>query len=201
MRTLAQSASSSSARMSGSDVSDPCPISAAGDMIATVSSVEIVTHGLSATSPLRAASARRPDAIVKVKPAAPTMKVRRLPAIFSNAVVMGSALLHDALDGADDARIGAAATDIGAHMVDDLRAAGLRVACQQIGRAHDLAGLTVAALRHPLGEPGLLHRMRGVGRKPLDGGDRLAGDLADLGLARELAPAVDVHHAGAAQAG
>jgi len=56
--------------MSGSDVSDPCPISAAGDMIATVSSVEIVTHGLSATSPLRAASARRPDAIVKVKPAA-----------------------------------------------------------------------------------------------------------------------------------
>ena len=47
-RTFDQSASSSSPRMSGRDVSDPCPISAAGDMIATVSSVEMVIHGLSA---------------------------------------------------------------------------------------------------------------------------------------------------------
>ena len=43
MRTLLQSASSSSATINGSDVSEPCPISAAGDMMAIVPSVEIVT--------------------------------------------------------------------------------------------------------------------------------------------------------------
>src|SRR5262249_34464143 len=40
-----------------------------------------------------------------------------------------------------------------------------------------------------------------IGRQPLDRGDRLAGDLRHLGLAGVSALAVDVHHAGAAQAG
>src|SRR5215472_13458423 len=100
MRTFAQSASSSSARISGSEVSDPCPISAAGDMIATVSSVAIVTHGLIVTSPLRAAAEIGiPD------------RDRH-----------GSGLPGGALDGAHNARIGPAATDIGAHVLDDLGA-------------------------------------------------------------------------------
>ena len=69
--------------MSGSDVSEPWPISAAGDMMATVSSVEIVTQGLSATSPLRAAApVRRPDVTVKVNPAAPIIRARRLTSVF-----------------------------------------------------------------------------------------------------------------------
>src|SRR5262249_16768037 len=75
----------------------------------------------------------------------------------------GSALLRDALDGADDARIGAAATDIGRHVLDDLRARRFRIVRQQVGGAHDLARLAVAALRHLLGEPGLLYRVRRVG--------------------------------------
>src|SRR6185437_12581684 len=69
--------------------------------------------------------------------------------------IHGSALLRRALDRADDARIGAAATEIGTHMLDDLGAAGVRIALQEIGGAHDLAGLAVAALRYALGEPGL----------------------------------------------
>ena len=75
---------------------------------------------------------------------------------------MAQASLRGAFDGADDAGIGAAAADIGAHMFDDLGAVGLRIMRQQVGGAHDLAGLAVAALRHPFGEPGLLHRMGGI---------------------------------------
>src|SRR4051794_16653561 len=112
-----------------------------------------------------------------------------------------SRLLRGALDRAHDALVGAAAADVRAHVLDDLGARRLGLLLEQIGRAHDLAGLAVAALRHPLGEPGLLHRMAGVGGQALDGGHRLAGDLRHLRLAGEGALAVDVHHAGAAQPG
>ena len=67
--------------MRGSEVSDPCPISAAGDMIATVSSVAIVTHGLIVllvlSGPSTAALATSEMAKAKVAPAAPTMSSRR----------------------------------------------------------------------------------------------------------------------------
>jgi hypothetical protein len=82
-RTFDQSASSSSARISGSEVSEPCPISAAGDMIATTSSVAIVTHGLifvpDTSDPTAAAAAApmSPRAMAKENPAAPTMNWRR----------------------------------------------------------------------------------------------------------------------------
>src|ERR1700720_3048750 len=112
-----------------------------------------------------------------------------------------SALLRGALNGAHDAWIGSAAADIGTHMRDDLVAIGPRILRQQIGRAHDLAGLAIATLRHSLGEPGLLHRMGRILRQPLDGGDRLAGDLGHPGLAREGAFAVDMDHASTAEAG
>ena len=47
MRTRDQSASSSSAMIKGSDVIEPCPISVAADMMVTVPSVAMLTHGLS----------------------------------------------------------------------------------------------------------------------------------------------------------
>ena len=47
IRTLVQSASSSSAMISGSEVIDPCPISVAADMIVMVPSVAMLIHGLS----------------------------------------------------------------------------------------------------------------------------------------------------------
>ena len=65
-------------------------------------------------------------------------------------------------------------------------------------RRHDLSGLAVAALRHVLGEPGLLHRMLAVGRQAFDGGDALIGDIADLNAAGAHGLAVHMHGAGAA---
>ena len=55
-------------------------LAAAGDMIATVSSVDIVTHGLKAVSlpAALAVPAGRRDATANVNPAAPIMKPRRL---------------------------------------------------------------------------------------------------------------------------
>ena len=53
IRTFCQSASSSSARISGNEVIEPCPISVAGDMRVIVPSSEMLTQGLSAL-PVRA---------------------------------------------------------------------------------------------------------------------------------------------------
>src|SRR5262249_3273899 len=203
MRTLPQSASSSSAMISGSEVIDPCPISVAADMMVTVPSVAMLIHGL-ITWPVRASASTAASSGRTVKandrPAAPSISWRRVNSVLFRGLFM-SRLPRGALDGAHDALIGAATADVGAHMLDDLRARRLRIAREQVGGAHDLAGLAVAALRHALGQPRLLHRMRGVGRQAFDGGHRPAGDLRDLRLAREGALAVDVHHAGAAQAG
>ena len=75
-------------------------------------------------------------------------------------------LLRGALDGAHDARIGAAAADVAVHVRDDLLARRLLVLREQRRRLHDLAGLAVAALRHLLGDPRLLQRMAAVGDRP-----------------------------------
>src|SRR5262247_1606953 len=166
MRTFDQSASSSSAMMSGSEVIDPCPISVAADMMVMVPSGVMLIHGLMvcpAPSAARtAASVRRPSEVSKL-----------LRGLFM------SRLPRRALDRAHDALIGAAATDIRAHVLDDLVARGLGLLLQEIGRAHDLAGLAVAALRHALGKPGFLNRMTAVGRQAFDGGDRFARELGE----------------------
>ena len=61
--------------------------------------------------------------------------------------------------------------------------ARFRLVLEQVRRTHDLAGLTVTALRHLLGEPGLLHRMTGIRRQALDCRHGLSGDLRNLRLA------------------
>src|SRR5258707_12120088 len=85
---------------------------------------------------------------VKVRPAAPTMNSRR--------VVMASALLHGALDRAHDARIGADAAHVRAHLGLDLLPRRARVRGEQRRAAHQLARLALAAFRHSLREPRLL---------------------------------------------
>src|SRR3954467_6003712 len=97
-----------------------------------------------------------------------------------------------------DALIGAAAADVGHRRVNVL-VGRPRVLLQERRRRHDLAGPAVAALRHVDRRPGLLHRMRRVRRKPLDGDDLVGGlDAADRDRARAHHFAVDVHRAGAA---
>jgi hypothetical protein len=78
-----------------------------------------------------------------------------------------------------------------AHLLDDLCASRVRLPLQQINRAHDLAGLTIAALRHTFGKPSLPHGMRGIRRKTLDGRHLLAGSIRHLHLARKRALAVE----------
>src|SRR6185503_19123838 len=60
--------------------------------------------------------------------------------------------------------IGAAAADVARHRLIDIRITRVLVARQQRGRAHQLAALTVAALRHVVGDPRLLQRMAVVAR-------------------------------------
>jgi hypothetical protein len=77
MRTFDQSASSSSAMISGSEVVDPCPISVAGDMMEMEPSVAMLTHGLSGLPAISAdgaaanASSSRASATANVSPATP----------------------------------------------------------------------------------------------------------------------------------
>src|SRR5258708_28878164 len=113
-------------------------------------------------------------------------------------LVHGSALPRRALDRADDFQIGAAAADIAVHMRDDLGPRRILVVREQLGRLHDMAGLAIAALRHLLGDPGFLQRMAAVGRKSLDGGDRLALDQRDRHGAGAHRLPIDVHRAGPA---
>src|SRR5882757_1199779 len=204
MRTCDQSASSSSAMINGSEVIDPCPISVAADMMVMLPSVAMLTQGLSIW-PVRstaktAASARPPSAMPNDRPAAPIIIWRRDTGI-SNSMkgLFMSRLQRRALNSAYNALIGPTATDVGAHVRDDLGAGRLWLLAKQVGRAHDLTGLTVAALRYPLGQPSFLERMAGVRRQPFDRGYRLACDVRHLRLAGERALAIDVHHAGAAQ--
>src|SRR5438132_3333746 len=129
---------------------------------------------------------------VKVRPAAPTMNCRRV-------IVSMSGLLRRALDRAHDARIRSATADVRAHVLLDLLARRMRIGGKERGRAHDLARLTVAALRHAFREPRALQRIEAPPREPFDGRHLAACDFRHGHETGEHALAVDVHHAGAAQ--
>src|ERR1700756_709083 len=86
--TLDQSAASSSARINGSEVNDPCPISVAGAMIDISPLGAILTHGLKGVPAMSGASVAacpnlsRPPATANVRPATPIMKPRRENPVF-----------------------------------------------------------------------------------------------------------------------
>jgi hypothetical protein len=101
------------------------------------------------------------------------------------------------MNGAADADVGPAAADIGEVGVD-IGVGRLRVLLQESGGGHDLPGLTITALRHVLGEPGLLHGVPGVRRKAFDGGDGLVGHIANLDAAGPHGLAIDMDGACAA---
>ena len=76
----------------------------------------------------------------------------------------------------------------------------MRVAGEQRGSGHDLAGLAIAALNDLEIEPGLLDL--GAGRRRadrLDGGDLGCADAVDRSDAGAGGGAVDMHRAGAAE--
>src|ERR1700746_174381 len=96
----------------------------------------------------------------------PFRKPRRLTFSITMRVMSGSCGCR--FDGGGDALIAAAAADVAAHRVVDLGLGrGLRRRQERRG-LHDLAGLTVAALRDIQGAPGLLYRMIAIAVESFD---------------------------------
>src|SRR4029079_12083441 len=170
--TLLQSHSSSSETSWARPVRVPCPISERAMRITQVSSGLIATQTLTSfAAPFCACangtfnpSARPPPATA----AEPTMNLRRESGLpFPNVIFLMAPSLRRApgvlaagrhVDGFTDALIGAAAADVG-HRGINVAVGRPWIFLQERGRRHDLAGLTVAALRHIDRRPSLLHWM------------------------------------------
>src|SRR3954453_17625443 len=219
--TFFQSHSSSSATSCARPVSVPWPISERAMRMTQVSSGLIATQMLTSVAPFCAIAsvtkgALKPSARPPLAAAAePTMNLRResfwpfpkiiffmacssRPAAGAIGCAARRRVAGRQMHGLADALIGAAAADIG-HRGVDVGGGRLRVFLQQRCRGHDLAGLAVAALRHVDRGPGLLHRMRGIGREAFDCDDLVAGlHRGKRDRAGALHLAVDVHRAGAA---
>src|SRR5205807_7735137 len=91
---------------------------------------------------------------------------------FSSSVRGGVDRLADLLEGP-------ASADIGDGLVDVL-VGRLRLLLEKGRDCHDHAALAIAALRHIVGDPGLLHLVQcAIAGESLDRGDLLANGLAD----------------------
>src|SRR5262252_7900434 len=181
--TLVQSHSSSSATSWASPVREPWPISERAIRITTVSSGRITTQALTSGEPSAARTMsgpngrRRPSASPPPAAAVPITKERRF--ILGMKFIGASLRVRGGVDRRAHLLEGPAAADIGEVGVD-VGVGRLRLVLEEIGDRHDHAGLTVAALRHVVFEPGLLHLVeRAVLGKPLDGGDLLADDVGE----------------------
>src|ERR1700754_1853710 len=202
--TLDQSHSSSSATSWARPVRVRWRISERAMRITVVSSGRITTQTLTSGEPSAARTTAGPP-VGRSKPmagpapavAVPMTKERRLrlTCLFmasSSSVCGGVDRLAHLLEGA-------AAADIGDGFVDVV-IARLRLLFQKRCHRHDHAALAIAALRHVAGDPGLLHPVQLAvgGGEALDGGDLLAGSIADRDAAGAHRYAVDVDRAGTA---
>src|SRR5215831_14955732 len=117
-----------------------------------------------------------------------------------SAMLIVASLLQigSAMNGASNRLVGAAAADVAAHGLIDVRVGGIRRLREQRGSGHDLAALAIAALRHIELHPRALHRMRPIRREPFDRRHALAGDIRDRDAARLHGAAIDVNRARAA---
>src|SRR5262245_27868047 len=183
-RTLPQSHCNSSQTIIAFDVHTPWPSSVCAMRIVTVSSGAITIHALisgavgssyhaapcggAALSPARAAR----DGSQKPSTNAPapdeTRNSRRLCGIALRLHQLGRAMdrFPHAVIGAAAARVRDIRVDVGVGRMRDLR--------EQRERAHDHAGLAVAALRRVELLPRDLNRMAAVARDALDRLDRFA---------------------------
>src|SRR5882672_3868848 len=195
--TLDQLHSSSSAASCARPVIVPCPISERTTRMLTVSSGAIATQTPISGEPSCARATagppkgmRRPRARPPPTAAEETMKERRV-------ILMACPLcrLRGGVDRFAHLLEGAAATDVGDRGVD-VRVGRLRLLLQERRDGHDHARLTVAALRHVVLDPGLLHLVqRGALRQAFDGRDLLPGSRADREGARADRRAVEMYGA------
>src|SRR5580765_8233453 len=199
--TFFQSHSSSSATICARPVIVPCPISERAQRITTVSLGWITTQALISGEPSAARTTsgppkgrRKPSARPPVAAAEPMMKERR----FIFMVSSSGRLLRDGMDRFAHLLEGAAAADVRDRGVD-VRVGGLGLLLEQRLHRHDHSRLAVAALRHVVLDPGLLHLGELAAlREAFDGGDLLAHRGAEREGAGAHGGAIDVHGARAA---
>ena len=104
------------------------------------------------------------------------------------------------MDGSTDAHIGATSADIACHGTVYISIAGFLVGFQQRRGAHDLAALTVTALRDVMLDPCRLYCLADlVLAHGFYGGDFLPGDGRNRSDARAYWLAIQVHGTGTAQ--
>ncbi len=123
-------------------------------------------------------------------------KVRR--SIFGLNVMFAPSGLGGHVDRLAHLLEGAAAADVGDRGVD-VGVGRLRFRLEERRHRHDHARLAIAALRHVVIDPRLLHLVQGLARgQALDRGDLAVAHCADWYGARAHRDAVHVHGAGAA---
>src|SRR5450631_4380471 len=201
--TFDQSHSSSSATSWARPVRVPWPISERAMRMMTVSSGRITTQALTSGEPSAARTTvgppkgrSRPSARPVPTAALPMTKPRRLS--VGIWFMAASSRVRDGVDRLAHLLEGAATADIGDGLVDVL-VGRLRLVLEQGRHRHDHAALAIAALRHVVGDPGLLHLVQGaVRRQAFNGGDLLAGGFADQYAAGAHRHAIDMDGAGAA---
>src|SRR6185295_10726059 len=184
--TLDQSHSSSSATSWASPVSEPWPISERAMRITTVSSGRITTQALTSGDPSAARTTVGPPKgmsrpIESPAPAAavPMTKARRLSLGEMCLFMTAPSRVRGGVDCLADLLEGPASADIGDGLVD-ISVGRLRLLLEKGRDRHDHPALAIAALRHVVGDPGLLHLVqRAIAGEPLDRGDLLADGLAD----------------------
>src|SRR5690349_4773621 len=193
-----QSASSSSARSIGSDVVTPCPISERSTITSTLSSGLIRSQAFGAKVEGYAMPRRPPTGRWNpmTRPAPATVAVCRNSRLVTS---VGWATLRSrrTMDGGANALIGPAAANV-RHGGVDIRVGRMRILGEQRSGRHDLARLAVAALRHVLLDPRLLHRLRAILREAFDGRHLFPGDGRDGQHAGARGDAVQVDGARAA---
>src|SRR5271154_3593028 len=193
--TFAQSASISSATISGMPVRTPCPISERWQTMVTVPSSAMETKarglftvpcGMPSAPHLGASSASAGrDGIACTASTRPVVErmpfrtPRRLTFSMPDVETISRMCLvmsrsRSLLDGGANAVIGSAAADVTVHPAVDVGVRRMRRLFQERGGLHDLASLAIAALGHVDRAPSLLNRVISFGIKTLDGGYRLA---------------------------
>src|SRR5215469_5727978 len=207
-RTSSQLTSNSSAMTWASPVPMCCPISHLTICIVTLPSGVSVNQieGVKLDMPSAFAAlllrAGRPM-LMKVPAAVAaerTKNSRRL--VFAWArLSMTASVTHDlgrALHGTDDPRIGGTTTYVACHTVDDLLFGWTRIPRKQGCGLHQLARLAIAALRHLIFDPSLLHWMCVAWIEAFDGGDEFAFNGSDRDRARAHRLTINVNSAGPA---
>ncbi|SPP92952.1 conserved protein of unknown function [Bradyrhizobium vignae] len=84
----------------------------------------------------------------------------RLAIVLRRATLLPLRHLSCSFYGSTDAGIGSASAEIPTHRIGDLSLGGLGRLRQKCGCCHHLSGLTVAALRYLMVDPGLLNDVR-----------------------------------------